>query len=267
MDQLIRLYRYLFSSSRFYRFNRFIFKLSLRGIGVLNSENRKVSGEFFVINKILPKLIKKENPVLFDIGANVGEYTLALKNRLPDSIIYSFEPHPENYVKLERINESNIKLFNIGLGEESGNHFLYDLANTDGTTLASLYEEVFSLAANEKTKKFEITITTLNEFAELNKIDFIDFIKIDTEGSEIAVLKGASTLLAENRIGCIQFEFNEMNCVSRVFFRDFTNLLEGYEFYRMLPNSVVKLDDSPVYNEIFAFQNILAVPTKYNLEL
>jgi len=264
---LIRLYRYLFSSSRFYRFNRFLFKLSLRGIGVLNFENRKVSGELFVISKILPKIVEKDNPVLFDIGANVGEYTLALKKRFPDSTIFAFEPHPGNYAKLEKTKESNINLFNIGLGEESGKHFLYDLAETGGTSKASLFEEVFSLEENEKTKKFEIIVTTLNEFAELNKIDFIDFIKIDTEGNEIAVLRGASKLLAENRIGCIQFEFNEMNCISRVFFKDFTTLLKDFEFYRMLPNGIVKLDKSPVYNEIFAFQNILAVPTRYNLIL
>ena len=165
---------------------------------------------------------------------------------------------------MEKTKESSINLFNIGLGEEIGNHFLYDLADTDGTSKASLFEEVFSLEENEKTKKFEITVTTLNEFAELNKIDFI---KIDTEGNEIAVLRGASKLLAENRIGCIQFEFNEMNCISRVFFRDFTTLLKDFEFYRMLPNGIVKLDKSPVYNEIFAFQNILAVPTRYNLIL
>jgi len=65
----------------------------------------------------------------------------------------------------------------------------------------------------------------------------------------------------------INIKLYEMNSVSRVFYRDFTILPEGYEFYRMLPNSIVMLDDSPVYNETFAFQNILAVPNKYNLEL
>jgi len=267
MDQLIRLYRYLFSSSKFYRINRFLFKLSLRGIGVLNFENRNVSGELFVINNILPKLLTSDKPIFFDVGANIGEYTSDLKRRFPDSIIYSFEPHPDNYLKLKRKKEKNIELLNIGLGETSGKYFLYDLADADGTSRASQYHEVFSLATNEQSKKFEIIITTLNEFTTSNNIQYIDFIKIDTEGSELAVLKGASNLLAENRIGCIQFEFNEMNTVSRVFFRDFADLLEGYEFYRLLPNSIVKLDNSPVYNEIFAFQNILAVPSKFNLDL
>ena len=65
----------------------------------------------------------------------------------------------------------------------------------------------------------------------------------------------------------INIKLYEMNSVSRVFYRDFTILPEGYEFYRMLPNSIVMLDDSPVYNETFAFQNILVVPNKYNLDL
>jgi len=267
MDQLIRLYRYLFSSSKFYRFNRFLFKLSLRGMGVLNYESRKISGEFFVIDKILPRFIKKDNPVLFDVGANVGDYTLALKKKFTGSTIFAFEPHPGNYTKLSNTKESYIKLYNVGLGEKSGNFFLYDVANADGTPKASLFEEALSLTENEETKKIEITITTLDEFTKLNKIDFIDFMKIDTEGNELSVLKGASNMLREKRIGFIQFEFNEMNTISRIFFRDFTNLLEDYEFYRLLPNSIIKLDNSPVYNEIFAFQNILAVPCRYDMIL
>ena len=65
----------------------------------------------------------------------------------------------------------------------------------------------------------------------------------------------------------ISIKLYEMNSVSSVFYRDITILPKGYEFYRMLPNSIVNLDDSPVYNETFAFQNILAVPNKYNLDL
>lgn len=90
-------------------------------------------------------------------------------------------------------------------------------------------------------------------------IDYIDLLKIDAEGNELEILKGSSNLLKEGRIGYIFFEFNEMNIISRVFFRDFYKLLSNYEIYRLLPKGLILLKDCPVETELFAFQNILAM--------
>src|SRR6185436_3522307 len=87
----------------------------------------------------------------------------------------------------------------------------------------------------------------------------VDFLKIDTEGNELKVLKGAQSLLQKNAIRAIQFEFNEMNVVSRVFLRDFYDILAGYTFYRLLPDGLLPLGRYSARNEIFAFQNIFAV--------
>ena len=92
------------------------------------------------------------------------------------------------------------------------------------------------------------------------RIDIIDFLKVDTEGHELAVLQGASSLIEDGRIGCIHFEFNEMNIVSRVFFLDFRELLHNYKLYRLLPNGLLPLGDSPLETELFAYQNIVALP-------
>lgn len=89
-------------------------------------------------------------------------------------------------------------------------------------------------------------------------------LKIDTEGNELAVLHGAQNALKNGKIEMVHFEFNEMNVISRVFFRDFWNLLHplGFQFYRLLPNSAFEITRySPVDCEIFAFQNIIASKT------
>ena len=84
-------------------------------------------------------------------------------------------------------------------------------------------------------------------------------LKIDTEGHEFAVLRGASNLLKTGRIDVIHFEFNEMNVVSRVFFKDIWDFLPNYDFYRMLPDGLAQIKNySPVFCEIFAYQNIVA---------
>ena len=76
---------------------------------------------------------------------------------------------------------------------------------------------------------------------------------------ELNVLKGAGDLLKNERIRIIQFEFTQLNIISKTRLADFFELLPEYDFFRMLPDGVVKLEYNPVFCEIFAFQNIVAV--------
>ena len=88
----------------------------------------------------------------------------------------------------------------------------------------------------------------------------IDLLKIDTEGHELAVLQGAKQLLERGAIDVIQFEFNEMNVISRVYMRDFMQLLADFRFFRLLPTGAMPMDAyDPRVMEIFAFQNIACV--------
>ena len=88
-------------------------------------------------------------------------------------------------------------------------------------------------------------------------------LKIDTEGYESEVLKGASRMISNELIDIIQLEFNEMNVISKVFLKDFYNMLPGYNFFRLDSNRLIALNNYNPANEIFLFQNIVAV--KQNL--
>ena len=62
----------------------------------------------------------------------------------------------------------------------------------------------------------------------------------------------------------IQFEFNEMNIESRVFMKDFFNILPEYDFFRLLPDGYIPLGNintyrNPLTLELFAMQNIVAI--------
>jgi FkbM family methyltransferase len=233
----------------------------LRGLGILNYENDKVSGERYLIKTILPKVIKTDSPLFFDIGANIGNYSLTLLDRFPRAFIHAFEPHPRNYSHLtDRMPSSKVKFHNIAIGESKGKSILYDRADCDGSEHASLHEAVISEIHKQKIVTFEVAVETLDDLVEREGVSYIDFMKIDAEGNELAVLQGASKLLENGNIGCINFEFNEMNIVSRVFVRDFRKILHNYEFYRLLPNGLLPLGDSPLATELFAYQNILAFP-------
>jgi len=74
------------------------------------------------------------------------------------------------------------------------------------------------------------------------------------------VLRGGIKTLKKKKIKAIHFEFNEMNVVSRCFFRDFWKILDQYKFYRLLPNGMLEIRNyTPLSCEIFAYQNIVAI--------
>jgi hypothetical protein len=108
-------------------------------------------------------------------------------------------------------------------------------------------------------RSFEVALTTLDQYCDEQGIPGIDFIKIDTEGNELEVLRGGQKRIECGLLPLIQFEFNEMNVVSRSFLRDFYQLLKSYEFFRLMPSGLLPLGSYSPRHEIFAFQNILAV--------
>lgn len=261
---MLNVYRWVFARSVFYKFNMALFQLSLRGLGILNYRNDKVSGERYFIKKILPQVITKNSPVFLDVGSNIGNYTLSLLETYPNAQIHAFEPHPGNFSVLKSnvlSLTSNVKLYNVAVGESQGNLILYDRADhKNGSSHASLHEAVISEIHKQDTLEFSVSVEALDDLCEREKIIDIDFIKIDTEGNELAVLHGAKRLIENSNIKCIHFEFNEMNIVSRTFFRDFRKTLLNYSLYRLLPHGLILLKDSPLSTELFAYQNIIAVP-------
>lgn len=251
------MYRILFARGVFYKFNLLIFNLGLRGMGIRNYETDSASGEAHFIKYHVPPI---DGGVVIDIGANVGNYSRKVRKANAKVKIYAFEPHPVTYQKLKNnVGGMNIEAINSGVGSSSGILNLYDYAEDDGSSHASLYQEVIEKIHKGKATMHEVKVVTLDEFAEQNNVDRVHLLKIDTEGNELEVLKGFRKHLGADKVDLIHFEFNEMNVVSRVFFRDFMELLPNYDFFRMLPNELVLIEKyHPLYCEIFAFQNIVA---------
>jgi FkbM family methyltransferase len=256
------IYRKIFARPFFQKLNLRLFYLALYGLGVLNYENDDISGEKYLIHSWLPKTITGPTPVFFDVGANVGHYTRMLLDEFPTAFIHAYEPHPKTYLHLVQnaFPAHQVKCHNVALGASSGSLTLYDRADHDGSQHASLHRETIGELYDQAAVGTKVEIDTLDDVAEREGIAYIDFLKIDTEGHEFAVLSGASRLLRENKIGYIQFEFNSLNVFSRAFFRDFRVILNNYDLFRLLPRGLLPLGTNVTSTEIFAFQNILAIP-------
>jgi len=250
---LLNLYMRLFATPYWYRFNLGLYYLSLHGLGVFNFNNFTISGEAWLLRKLAPVL-----DTVFDVGANRGDYAKLLQQYNLAINIYAFEPHPQTFQSLKILASDSLKVFNLGLGSESKVCKLYDYAEQDASSHATLYPEVLQ-ARTKKLIEHAINITRLDTQAEQLAINSIGLLKIDTEGHEFAVLQGAGKWLHAGKIEIIHFEFNEMNIASRHFFKDFLELLSEYQLFRLLPNGLLALEYHPLRCEIFAYQNIIAI--------
>lgn len=228
------IYRVLFARRIFYKFNKLLYNLSLKGLGILNFESDKISGEEHFVKHHISNI---EKGVIFDVGANVGTYSKLLRESNQNIEIYSFEPHPVTYQRLlENIENMDVKTFNVGVGSMLGTLNLYDYADNDGSSHASLYKEVIEEIHKVQTVEHEVKIITLTAFANEHEIERVKLLKIDTEGHEMEVLKGFEQLIMENKVDLIHFEFNEMNVASRVFLRIsgiFCPIMISIECYQM----------------------------------
>lgn len=266
MLKLLKIYRAIFARKSLYWLNMFLYRCSLSGLGILNYESDKLSGE----RNFLKKYFKNsQGGVVLDVGANVGSFSKAILDANSQARVFAFEPHPVTFKQLaETLNRPNVVLLNFALGAECSLMTLYDYEEEDGSSHASLYKDVIENIHKAKSVTHEVKVVTLDCFLKENMIDYISLLKIDTEGHELAVLTGAIESISAERIKAIQFEFNEMNVSSRTFFRDFWNLLPNYEFYRLLPRGAVKIEQyNPMLCEIFAYQNIVAILRSTNIRL
>lgn len=257
---LLAGYRILFARRRFYKWNRLLFHLSARGLGILNYENDRVSGEGWLLRRIVDVF---PNPTVLDIGGNVGDYAVAVRKLAPKASVYSFEPHPVTFGRLRVAAERwSFTAINAGCGEREGVLDLYDYADRpDGSAHATLHQGVIEDIHRGRSTPHKVMITTVDRFLIEQRVSQVNLLKIDTEGHEYQVLVGARRALDAGEFDVIHFEFNEMNVMSRRFLRDFRELLPDFRLHRLLPGALLPLNasDAPLLQELFGYQNIVAI--------
>lgn len=263
----LSLYRYLFARASLYRLHYHLYTMSLRGMGLLNAEGPAATGEAHFL-KSLSSDQRLDIKTILDIGANTGEFSLEAREHFPSAKIIACEPHPLTVKKLRRnLRGKKVTIMNAGVSNKKGTAKLWDFADTaplktmqPTSTLASLHRSVIGDLHQQESQAFPVKLTTIDQIIAEQKLSSIDLLKIDAEGSELAILQGASKALSQQKIRIIQFEFNEMQPFTRSFFKDFDDALSpNFHLFRMLPHGLLKLGPyRPLTHELFGFQNIVA---------
>lgn len=239
----------------FQRFFYLLHQFSLKGMNYGGGADFRESGEAWVLQYVQAK-VNNSSAILFDVGANEGGYSLAAARILKGWKIYAFEPAPKTFAKLQQVikGASNINIHNIGLSSKAGQANLN--FNEDVTGLASLYER--GVLKDINTASVPINLDTLDGFCERNAIKKINFLKLDVEGHELEVLKGARSMLKNRAIDFIQFEFGGTDVDARVFLKDFFELLgPSYAISRILKDGLMPVVYSET-EEIFTTTNYFA---------
>lgn len=233
-------------------------KLSLHRMNYGRGATIEGGGERWVLRHLKEIFRDSAHLVVFDVGANTGQYTTELLQSFGNKAnIFCFEPNTAtfNLLTQKMVGKSNVHCYNLGLSDKDHEAVLYSNGETSG--MASLYDRHLSHADITMMPTSSVSLTTLGGFCRRLGIDQIDFMKIDVEGHELNVLRGASDM--SKPISFIQFEFGDCNIDSRTYFRDLFEMLSpNYDIFRILHHGLRKIGEYNESLEVFKVTNYFA---------
>ena len=199
-----------------------------------NDIDMRTNGELRLMREKLPHAT-----VIFDAGANVGDWTEEALKINPRAEFHCFEPSPTTFRALSAKNfPPNVKRNNFGLSDTAHEAQLFVFSDECGAN--SLYARV----GTEEAPKGEETIRleTIDGYCAANHIERIDFLKLDVEGHELAALRGAARMLRERRIAVVQFEYGGTYIDAGTHLKDVYELVEqiggGYAIHKLFPDGI-----------------------------
>lgn len=214
--------------------------------------NQLINGEALLI-----QAVSSSTFTFIDVGANVGDWTALLLKSAPENIQgLLFDPSDYAIKNLrQRYNQlPNIKVIQAAVSDTPGKMDFFEEAAA-GETSSLLME--FS---NKNATKKLTNVTTLAIEVEKFQWENIDLLKIDAEGYDLHVLRGAVELLAKHKVGIIQFEYNAPWALAGSSLTAAYNLLESYGYKMFLLKSSGLFEFRYlVYGEFFSYSNFVAV--------
>lgn len=160
---------------------------------------------------ILRHHIKGDVPLILDVGANLGSSVAFYRRLFPNARVIAFEPDPETFRRLGQRHGSDprVTLLNCGVGAMPGRLTLQRNTHSSTNSFLEVDEDsswVRDTPGFRKVDAVEVDVVTLDSIADKHSLDYIDFVKCDTQGFEPEVLTGARRLLEQKRIGLLRLE-------------------------------------------------------------
>jgi FkbM family methyltransferase len=145
----------------------------------------------------------------FDVGANVGQTALEMRKHFPNASIFCFEPVEGTFSQLQSsvAHMKKVNCFKLALSDRNGPANINVFS--DSSLVSSLEgNAVFTEGRKEAAVPQSCELLRLDQFCADHNVDYVDVLKIDTEGHDISVLRGASGLLSDGKVRFVLTEFN-----------------------------------------------------------
>ena len=201
---------------------------------------------------------KKKNLIFWDIGSNIGQYSIYCAIKHPKSKIVSFEPSAGNLRILSRNISNNkltnkIKIFSTPLTKNKSNFFVFEENSFLEGSAHNNFKEIEKKNFNTNDKiKYKIYGTNINYLIKERILEIPNYIKIDVDGIEFLILKGADKYLSHSNIKEILIELNEKNLKE---LNEIKKILKknNFTFFKKQRNEIYHQtkDSKYIYNYIF----------------
>lgn len=185
---------------------------------------------------------------IVDVGGFVGSFAYAMRTILPEAQIYSFEPLDGNYEKLVRnlAPLGRFQAFHTALGEGAGSIDFYQnefSASSSALEMADLHRQAFPETARQT--KITVPVARLDDYLDRMTLEPPVLLKLDVQGYEAAVLRGAAGALARVDILTCELSFAELYAGQLLFDEMYTLLADhGFRFAGLLDSMTSPIDGS-----------------------
>lgn len=192
------------------------------------------------------------NPIIVEAGAHIGRDTVKMAKLWPSGIIYAFEPVPNLFeqLKINTKDFSNVFCFQLALSSKIGSAILH-VSSGASTAASSLLKPKDYIVDRPEVifNDIEIQTTTLDSWAQENKINYVDFLWFDMQGHELEVLKASPKIVSSAKAILIEVSLTE-RFENNPLYQDVINWLKSNQFKPIA-------QDIPKHNKIniFAIKN------------
>lgn len=223
--------------------------------------------ESYIVKKFIT-----DGDIVFDVGANKGEWTDLVLRTCSSTQLHLFEPLKYYYEELlQKFKDTNISIINKAVYRSEG-HVKFCEYPDDCQGLSSIYRRVIAeknqyVPLPEKPEYIVLT-TTIGKYCWDKGIFHINYLKIDVEGAEFDVIKGASKMLNSGVIDYVEFEYGGTFLDSNITLEDVYNYLRerDYQIFKCFDEHLEHLPEFSSKYEDYGFAIYIALSPKVKNE-
>lgn len=201
--------------------------------------------EFSIEKDLAPLLSYTSSPILFEVGAHRGSETIRFLNVLGECSIHAFEPDPENFSVLSKINlPPCVYLQNLAISDKSEEIDFWKASNSYSGSIKKPHNVIAAFPDISFASPQKISAISIDKYCQHNQIDKIDFIWADVQGAEKSLLQGMAKMAA--RTNFIYTEFNDgMLYCDQPKLEEILDLIPSHRVFRLFHNDVLLINMHP----------------------